>query len=288
MIPADPRSRKAFEKPAWTAYEVILDVLPEVFAWAYLLVPKDLHPRERRPVVVCQHGSEGVPTDTMEEDRSSKAYALYKAFAARLADQGFVVCAPHAFFRGGLSFRQLGRKTDPLKKTLWSITVAQHQRLLEWLATLPFADARRIGFYGLSGGGSTSLYIAPLLEQYSAVVCSAAFTEQAYETVTSDNTFSTAFHQMYQWGEFNIANTFGYAELAALIAPRAFMVERGHADGFAPDEWVAYEYARVERLYAALGIPERTRIEYFDGGHTIHGVGAFEFLRQHLNWPGAG
>jgi dienelactone hydrolase len=287
MVAADPESRKAFEKPAWTAYEVVLNVLPEVFVWAYLLVPKNLRPGERRPVVVCQHGSEAIPTDTMDEDRNSPAYALYKAFAARLAAEGFVVCAPHAFFRGELNFRQLGRKTDPLKKTLWAITVAQHQRLLEWLATLPFVDSRRIGFYGLSGGGTTGLYLAPLLNQYAAVVSSAAFTELAFKTVTADNTYSSAFYQMYQWAEFNIANTFGYAELVAMIAPRSFMVERGHRDAFSPDEWVAYEYARVERLYAALGIPERTRIEYFNGGHTINGVGAFEFLRQQLNWRGA-
>jgi cephalosporin-C deacetylase-like acetyl esterase len=270
--------------PSWAAYEVMLDVLPEVFVWAYLLVPKDLRPGERRPMVVCQHGSEGLPTDTFNQDPNTHAYALYKNFAARLADEGFVVCAPHAYFRGNLSFRQLQRKANPLKKSLWSLTVAQHQKLAEWLGTLPFVDSRRMGYYGLSGGGSTALYVAPLVEQYSAIVCSAAFTELVHQTVTTDNSYSTMFAGMYQWAEFNIANTFGYAELVALMAPRSFMVEHGHQDSANPDEWVAYEYARVRRLYDALGIPERTQIEYFHGGHTIHGVGTFEFLRQQLNW----
>jgi dienelactone hydrolase len=286
MVPADPQSRKAFEKSSWVAYEVVLSVLPDVFLWAYLLLPKSLRPGERRPVVVCVHGSEGVPMDTITDDPKTKAYALYKAFSARLAEQGFVVCAPHGFYRGGLSFRQLGRKTDPLKKTLWALTVAQHQQLLDWLGTLPFVDSRRIGYYGLSGGGSTGMYITPLLEQYSAVVSSAAFSELIHKTVTSDNVYSSAFFEMYQWAEFNIANTFGFAKLASLVAPRPFMVERGHLDGVSPGEWVAYEYDRVQRLYDALGIPERTRIEYFHGGHTIHGVGTFEFLRQQLNWSG--
>ena len=287
IVPANPQSRKAFEKPSWVAYEVILNVLPEVFLWAYLLVPKSLQPGERRPVVVCVHGSEGVPMDTITDDPKTKAYALYKAFAARLAEQGFVVCAPHGFYRGGLSFRQLGRKADPLKKTLWALTIAQHQQLLDWLGTLPFVDSRRIGYYGLSGGGSTGMYIAPLLEQYSAVVCSAAFTELIHRTVTADNPYSSAFYQMYQWAEFNIANTFGFAKLAALVAPRPFMVEHGYLDAASPGEWVAYEYARVQQLYNSLGIPERTRIEHFNGGHTIHGVGTFEFLRQQLNWYGS-
>ena len=44
-------------------------------------------------------------------------------------------------------------------------------------------------------------------------------------------------------------------------------------------------YAKVARFYAGLGIPERTRIEFFDGPHEIHGVGTFEFLRKFLKQP---
>ena len=59
----------------------------------------------------------------------------------------------------------------------------------------------------------------------------------------------------YVWGgeyeifEFDLGSTFNYAEMAALIAPRPFMVERGHFDGVAPDEAVAYEFAKVYHLY---------------------------------------
>jgi hypothetical protein len=82
--------------------------------------------------------------------------------------------------------------------------------------------------------------------------------------------------------EFDLANTFNYAEMARLIAPRPFMVERGHDDGVGLDEWVAHEYARVRYLFARLKIADRTEIEFFSGGHEIHGRGTFEFLRQHL------
>jgi hypothetical protein len=70
--------------------------------------------------------------------------------------------------------------------------------------------------------------------------------------------------------------------MAALIAPRPFMVERGHNDGVGLDEWVAYEFAKVFRLYSKLRLPDRAVIEYFDGPHTIHGIGTFEFLKTHL------
>ena len=90
----------------------------------------------------------------------------------------------------------------------------------------------------------------------------------------------------YESFEWNLGHTFNYAEMAALIAPRPFMVERGHAD-FVADDWtVAWEYARVRLLYAArLGIPDRTTIEWFNGPHTIHGKGTYDFLHHHLNWP---
>ena len=93
---------------------------------------------------------------------------------------------------------------------------------------------------------------------------------------------STGEYEIFEW---DLGHTFNYAEMAGLIAPRPFMVERGHRDGVAVDEWVAYEYAKVRQLYADLKIPERTTIEWFDGPHTIHGVGTFQFLHEQLRWP---
>ena len=63
------------------------------------------------------------------------------------------------------------------------------------------------------------------------------------------------------------------------------MVERGHHDGVAPDEWVAYEYAKVRRRYVALGVADRTEIEFFDGRHEINSQATFDFLDRHLKWP---
>jgi hypothetical protein len=63
------------------------------------------------------------------------------------------------------------------------------------------------------------------------------------------------------------------------------MVERGHEDGVGTDDWVGYEFAKVLRGYTKLGIPDRAKIEWFDGPHTINGKGTFDFLHEHLQWP---
>ncbi|MBM3831967.1 MAG: hypothetical protein FJ403_01585 [Verrucomicrobia bacterium] len=73
--------------------------------------------------------------------------------------------------------------------------------------------------------------------------------------------------------------------MAYLTFPRPFMVEGGQHDLVAPDEWVAYEYAKVRWFYDQFGLGERTDIEFFNGGHTINGQGTFDFLHQHLAWP---
>ena len=122
------------------------------------------------------------------------------------------------------------------------------------------------------------MLIPAVLEGYTTSICSADFNEQVWKHTGLDHAFCFPFTLEYEHTEFDFADRFNYSEIAGLIAPRRFMVERGHDDGVALDSWVAYEYAPVRRLYRRLGISERTRIEFFEGGHEIHGVGTFEFL----------
>ncbi len=284
-LPANARSRKIYDKEKWTGYDVVLDVWPDVFAWGVLLLPKDLKPGERRPVVVCQHGLEGLPADTITDDPKASGYGSYKAFSARLAERGFVVFAPHNPYRGHDAFRGLQRKLNPLGKSLFSVILAQHDRILDWLCEQPLVDPKRIGFYGLSYGGKTAMRVPALLDRYCLSICSADFNEWVTKNATVDSTYSYMFGGEYEIFEWDLGHTFNYAEMAACIAPRPFMVERGHDDGVAPDEWVAHEFARVRRFYDKLGIGARAEIEFFNGPHTINGVGTYKFLHKHLNWP---
>ena len=79
---------------------------------------------------------------------------------------------------------------------------------------------------------------------------------------------------------WNWGHTFDYAEMAYLMVPRPFMVERGHLDLVGRDQWVAHEYAKVRFLYAQLGLADRTEIEFFQGGHSINGQGTFDVPAQ--------
>jgi len=280
LLPPNPRSRRIYEEAKWTGYEVTLDVVPDVFAWGILLVPKGIKSGEKRPVVVAQHGYNGLPKHVVEGDDP-----YYRNFAARLAERGFVVFAPHNFYRDTDRFRWLDKKAKTQKLTMFSFITVQHQQILNWLSSLPFVDPKRIGFYGLSYGGTTAMTVPPLLEDYALSICSANFNEDIHKLTAVDRGHSYMYHPTWEVPLFSIGNTFGHAERAYLMIPRPFMVERGHHDGVGMDRWVAAEYAKVRRLYTQLGIADRTEIQFFNGGHTILADRTFLFLHRHLSWP---
>ncbi|MDR3674705.1 MAG: dienelactone hydrolase family protein [Acidobacteriota bacterium] len=284
--PSEPlvtQTRKIYDEITWAGYEVLIPFWPEVFAYGILLLPKSMKEGERRPVVVCQHGSEGRPQHLIQPD-NVPALGYYRRYAADLADHGFIVYCPQNPYIGHQTFQILQRLANPLKLSLFSFILSQHERTLDWLTTLPYVDASRIGFYGLSYGGKTAARVPPILERYALSICSADFNEGVWEICRDDVPWTFLFDEEYSILTYNLGNTFNYSEMANLMTPRPYMVERGHDDGPGLDPWVAYEYAKVQRHYDKMGLSERTRIEYFNGGHTLHGVGTFEFLHHFLDW----
>jgi dienelactone hydrolase len=280
LLSPDARTRKLYDRERWTGYEVVLHVYPEVLAAGILLIPKDIQPNEKRPVVVCQHGRSDIPQKLVEGN-----FTAYNNVAARLADEGFIVYAPYNPYRGEDRYRWLHRKANTVKKTLFSFITSQHDQALRWLGTLPFVDKKRIAFYGLSYGGQTAMRAPAVLEGYSLSICSGDFGD--WTRKVADTHFVGSFMNSLEWEMpyFNMGNTFSYAEMAYLIFPRPFMVERGHHDLVQPDEWVAYEYAKVRYFYDQFNLGDKTEIEFFNGGHSMRQDGTIRFLHKHLRWP---
>jgi hypothetical protein len=297
--PIAPRTRHLPEYSTDTisAFEVTLDVLEPggVFAWGILLVPADAlvvsgsATSRRRPVVVCSHGLEGLPSHCICVDdgtpERTRAFSSYKAFARRLAERGFVTFSPHNPYRGEDSFRQLQRLANPIGLTLFSVIFEQHKAILEWLSLLPFVDAARIGFYGLSYGGKAAMRVPALLTEYACSICSADFNDWIAKNSSTAFKGSYVFTGEWEMPDWDLGNQFNYSEMAMCIAPRPFMVERGHDDGVGLDHWVAWEFAKVRRGYTKLGVPTATEIEWHEGPHTINGQATFAFLHRHLAWP---
>jgi dienelactone hydrolase len=280
MLPANARTRQVYDTAKWRGYETVLDVWPDVFAWGVLLVPKDMRPGERRPVVVVQHGRNGLPKNLIEGDSTP-----YNRAGARLADEGFIVFSPHNLYRGEDRYRYLSRKANNVKGSLFTFIIAQHDQLLRWLETLPFVDGSRMAFYGLSYGGETAVRVPAVLEKYALSICSGDFNQWTRKVASTAENFSFMYTIEWEMPYFNLGSTFDYAEMTYLIFPRPFMAERGHHDLVGRDRWVAYEYAKTQWLYAQFAMSDRTEIEYFQGGHAMNAERTFAFLRKHLGWP---
>ena len=275
VLPFNAKSRLRYDEEKWSCYEVQLEVFPGAHAFGYLVVPQGLKPGERRPVVVCQHGGGGNPDQLVKDDAGA-----YHAFAARLAEEGFVTFAPSVMFPPNDS---LVRKCNSVGLTQYSYVAAMHQQILNWLRSQPFVAADRIGLYGLSWGGKTAMRMPLLVDGYALTIVSGDFNEWIWKTATNDSGYSYVFQPEPYIFEFDLGSTYGYAEMAALIAPRPFMVERGHFDPVGSDEQVGFEFAKVRQLYSArLKLPAHCAIEWFVGGHEIHLGETFAFLHRHL------
>jgi dienelactone hydrolase len=138
-------------------------------------------------------------------------------------------------------------------------------RALDYLASRPEVDAKRLGCVGLSVGGYRSYLLAALDERIKAAVdvgWMTSFGAQIRRHVT--NTVGLSFHinGLYRYLDF--------PDLAALAAPRALMVINGSQDRLFAPEGVKSAFDKIARLYAKAGVSDRVRCRLFDAPHEFN------------------
>ena len=148
-------------------------------------------------------------------------------------------------------------------------------------------DASRFAFYGLSYGGYTALWTGPGEPRFQVVISSGHFND--WNVKTTDLTQGTAYLLYFNVADqynFGMLGKFNHSDLASLIAPRSFMVEKGDSDGVivSPRSLVDREIEKVLDIYRKLGIPEKGGVSRFAGPHMVNGTGTFPFLDRCLNW----
>lgn len=138
-------------------------------------------------------------------------------------------------------------------------------RALDYLASRPEVDARRLGCVGLSVGGYRSYLLAALDERIRAAVAvgwMTSFGAQIKHHVV--NTIGLSFHinGLYRYLDF--------PDLAALAAPRALFVINGSRDRLFALDGVKAAFDKVARCYAKAGAPERVKTRLYDAPHEFN------------------
>ena len=280
--PLNVLSRQAYESDEMVGYEVVMDVYPGMFVYGLLFLPKNLKPDEKYPTVVVQHGR-NTRVEQIIENFEANEMVRVGGILTRLPRKGYITFAPQHIYVLEDTHRQIQRKAYPLKKTCFALMLSMQRQVVRFLETLPNVDMDRLAFYGHSYGGKSAMRLPPLIDEYKLVVTSGDF--QRYDVKMASTFYppSFVFTEEYEMFEFDLGNTFSYSELASLIAPRPFFIERGNFDVVGWDEETGYEYGKVLHLYQAqLNIPDRLGIDWFNGPHRVNAVKSFEFLDQFL------
>ena len=154
--------------------------------------------------------------------------------------------------------------------------------LIDFFETLPFVDPERVGYYGLSYGGYSAIWISPLEDRLAATVISGHFND--WRSKITNDTLRTSYlwhpdEDFYNW---DVLGRFTHPELMAMIAPRPSCVEFGERDGITTPEWTAYAWKQVMAWRDRLGLADRIMLAHFDGVHEIHAVEAVDFLDRFL------
>jgi len=168
-----------------------------------------------------------VPEDTITRTRNRVATVI-TSIAARLAEQGFIVYRAAQSVSRQDKFSRATRKANPLGLSLFSFIIAQHEVATDWLRRF-HSSIRSASHLGLSYGGKTR---CACRQSWSGIVFQfARLLNEWVRSASRRSPLQLHVHREYECRSGTSATRSTYAEMASLIAPRPFMVERGHDDG---------------------------------------------------------
>ncbi len=163
-----------------------------------------------------------------------------------------------------------------------AIEVRKLRRVVDFLESLPFVDRAHIGYYGLSYGGYSTIWMGPLEPRLKAVIISGHFNDWRAKITDEGSGTSYLLHPDEDFFNWDVLHRFAHPELIAAMYPRAVMVEYAEGDVTTTPGW-------HERAWEAGG-GDCSRLEgggcvqreVFQGVHEIGGMRTFDFAARWL------
>jgi dienelactone hydrolase len=250
---------------------------------AYLYVPSDLKPRERRPAALALQPT-GIEGKDIPDGTGPKGTT--RGYAAELARHGYVVIAPDYPSFGeqkDYDFTSSKYASGTMK------AVSDNLRCIDLLQSRPDVDPDKLACIGHSLGGHNALFTA-------------AFDTRIHVAVTSCGW--TPFHHYYggkqliNWAQDRYMPRvrdvyhadparmpFDFQEVIAAIAPRAVFSNSPTRDSNFDVDGVRLASAEITRLYTLLGAADHFVVRYPDYAHDFDDASrrdAYQFIDVHL------
>lgn len=298
---------------------ILFSTTPQFRVPAYVLIPKT--GRRPLPAIVDLHSHGGMflfgKEKVVDLAPNHPAMAGYhkenydgRPTATQLVQRGYLVISIDAFAFGERRLlldadahygrdrakfsvadvrhlnRQCASKEETLMKelalagTTWpGIVFWDDMRTVSYVASRPDVDPKRIGCIGISMGGYRSLFLAALDRRIRAG-CVAGFMStvrpmmRAHVDTHSMIHFLPGLHRYLDW-----------PDVAALVAPRALMVQQCSRDGLFPLDGMQAAVAGIARSFEKAGYAANFAGRFYDAPHRFT-LGmqdeAFSWLDQKL------
>lgn len=296
-VPLNPEIVWEIEQDNLIKRRVLFDTEANMSVVALMNIPNDAF-HNPAPAILCNHGHGQYGKDSVmgvrsgnNKQRNIEIERLNYDYGLQMAKRGYVTIA--------IDWRGFGERGDYdvaydanpypgrdkcdihfhrgslMGINLLTLDIFDGIRTLDYLSSLEFVDAKRIGAMGLSFGGTMTTWLSLLDERISAadIICySARFREFA---INLGNICGSQYlPELYAVCDM--------PDLHGLIAPRPLLAEVGvHDECFLIGEAISC-CNEVQKIYKAADAASNYETEVFEGDHRFSGGKAFDFFDRHL------
>lgn len=250
----------------------------------HLWIPKD--GKEKHGVVICLQGhSSGMHISmgrVIYEGDENSISGGDRDFAPQIVGEGYAALVlEQRAFGERKSPKMRERTTCPhpsmvallLGRTMVGERVWDVSRAIDALEdSFPEIDTSKVAIMGNSGGGTCSFYAACFDERIKIAMPSCA-------VCTYRDSIAAMFHCACNYIP-NAAKYFDMGDLAALIAPRPFIIVCGRDDKIFPLHGVKETFDTVSKIYEKAGAKDNCKLIIGEGGHRFYKDPSWDVFRS--------
>lgn len=296
-VPLEAETVESVDLGHYVREKVIFDSDAHSSVPAYVLIPKHLdHPA---PALLCLHGHgpgkdvvAGVTDADHRNTQENKLLCIQQQncdYARQFAQRGYVTMA--------IDMRCFGERADEsdwlqgrdkcsvqfLRGCLlgiYALTLNLHDaiRAVDYLQTRPEIDRALIGCVGISLGGMMAMWTAAMDRRIKAAVVGDYFCRLRDPEVQKIRICGSQILP-------DLCRYFDACDIAALIPPRALLIQSGLHDQEIAVESAQKAFKRLKKAYRAWEHPEMVHHDVFEGENEFHSPTAFAWFDKWLKSP---